>query len=174
MCSRTFGDALQRLGRYKQLTCPEEIRIQGTDQESSVEFFYVEARETQPEVLVDMLPSWILSVGRQGTEGQIAPLRLELSRSMVGKRPTLEDAAKELGLGSRTVQRRLTDAGITFQQLVEVTRRELARHYLKQRAVELNETAFLLGFEDANSFCRAFQVWEGTSPGEWRTRAWKE
>ena len=37
-------------------------------------------------------------------------------------------------------------------------------------AIELNETAFLLGFENANSFFRAFQVWEGTSPGEWRTR----
>ena len=93
-----------------------------------------------------------------------------LRRSLAGKRPTLEDVAKELGLGTRTLQRRLTDAGITFQQLVEETRRELAHHFLKQRAVELNETAFLLGFEDANSFYRAFQIWEGTSPGEWRAR----
>ena len=89
---------------------------------------------------------------------------------MAGKRPTLEDIAKELGLGPRTLQRRLTDVGLNFQQLVEDTRRELARHFLKQRAVELNETAFLLGYEDANSFYRAFQEWEGTSPGEWRTR----
>ncbi len=248
MCSRTFGDALQRLGRYKQLTCPEEIRIHRTAQEAAVEFYYVEARETQPEVLVDMLLSWILSVGRQGTEGQITPLRLELIRPvkhralleshfgcrvrfkadrnalvfrnsdldrpfvthneellavigtqldselkarhasnsvgdqvkqtlrqlLAGKRPTLQDVAQELGLSARTLQRRLTDSGITFQQVVEETRRELARHYLKQRAVELNEAAFLLGFADANSFFRAFQNWEGTSPGEWRTRAWKE
>jgi AraC-like DNA-binding protein len=93
-----------------------------------------------------------------------------LSRSMAGKRPTLEDVAKELGLGARTLQRRLTDAGLSFQQVVEDTRRELAHHFLKQRAVELNETAFLLGFEDANSFFRAFQIWEGISPGEWRAR----
>ncbi|MCW5552183.1 MAG: AraC family transcriptional regulator [Verrucomicrobiae bacterium] len=244
MCSRTFGDALQRLGRYKQLTCPEEIRLHRTDQEAAVEFYYVEARETQPEVLVDMLLSWILSVGRLGTGDQFAPLRLELMRPakhralleshfgcrvrfkadrnalvfrssdldrpfvthneellnvigsqldselqarhasnsvgeqvkqtlrqlLAGKRPTLQDVAKELGLSARTLQRRLTDSGITFQQVVEETRRELARHYLKQRAVELNEAAFLLGFEDANSFFRAFQHWEGTSPGEWRTR----
>jgi AraC-like DNA-binding protein len=89
---------------------------------------------------------------------------------MAGKRPSLQDVAQELGLSARTLQRRLTDAGITFQELVEETRRELARHYLKQRNVELNEAAFLLGFEDANSFFRAFQGWEGTSPTEWRER----
>jgi hypothetical protein len=49
-------------------------------------------------------------------------------------------------------------------RLIEETRRELARHYLKQRTVELNETAFLLGFEDANSFFRAFQVGKELRP----------
>src|SRR5256885_4501865 len=80
MCSRTFGDALQRLGRYKKLTCPEEIRVEKKDQEASVEFFYLETKESQPDVLVDMMLSWILSVGRQGTDGQIRPLRVELAR----------------------------------------------------------------------------------------------
>ncbi len=244
VCSRTFGDALQRLARYKQLTCPEEIRVYRKAQETSVEFFFVEAKEAQPDIMVDIGLSWILCVGRRGSDGEITPLRLELTRpvkhrallerhfgcrvrfkadrnalvfrssdldhpfvthneelvtmigtqldselkaqnasvnvggqvkdavrrSLAGKRPTLRDVAQELGMSARTLQRRLTDAGITFQQLVEDTRRELARHYLKQRAVELNEAAFLLGFEDANSFFRAFQVWEGISPTEWRER----
>jgi AraC-like DNA-binding protein len=93
-----------------------------------------------------------------------------LRRSLAGRRPTLKEVAQELGLGARTLQRRLTGAGFTFQQLVGDIRRELARHYLKQSAVELNEAAFLLGFEDANSFYRAFQEWEGTSPGDWRAQ----
>ncbi len=244
VCSRTFGDALQRLARYKQLTCPEEIRVHRKAEEASVEFFFIEAREAQPDIMVDLGLSWILCVGQRGSDGEITPLRLEvtrpvkhrallerhfgcrvrfnsdrnalvfrssdldhpfvthneelvamlgtqldselkaqnasvnvgqqvkdaLRRSLAGKRPTLRDVAQELGLSARTLQRRLTDAGITFQQLVEETRRELARHYLKQRSVELNEVAFLLGFEDANSFFRAFQAWEGTSPTEWRER----
>src|ERR1700736_5545523 len=45
---------------------------------------------------------------------------------------------------------------------------ELAQHYLLHSSLELNETAYLLGYEDANSFFRAFHQWEGTSPGEWR------
>jgi len=247
VCSRSFGDALQRLARYKQLTCPEEIRVHRKAQETSVEFFFIEAKEAQPDIMVDLGLSWILGVGRRGTDGEITPLRLELTRPvkhrtllerhfgcrvrfkadrnalvfrssdlnrpfvthnaelltvigthleselkarnasvtvgeqvkqilrrlLAGKRPTLQDVAQELGLSARTLQRRLTDAGITFQHLVEETRRELARHYLKQHAVELNEAAFLLGFEDANSFFRAFHEWEGTSPSEWRTCAWK-
>jgi AraC-like DNA-binding protein len=244
VCSRSFGDALQRLARYKQLTCPEEIRVHRKAQETSVEFFFVEAKEAQPDIMVDLGLSWILNVGRRGTDGEITPLRLELtrpakyrallerhfgcrvrfkadrnalvfrssdldrpfvthneelvtvigaqldselkarnasvtvgeqvkqtvSRLLAGKRPTLRDVAQELGMSARTLQRRLTDAGITFQQLVEDTRRELARHYLKHSSVELNEAAFLLGYEDANSFFRAFQIWNGTSPGAWRER----
>jgi len=244
VCSRSFRDALQRLARYKQLTCPEEIRVHTEGGEAFVEFFYLQAEEVQPDVLVDLCLSWILSVGRRGTDDQIRTLRLELTRPvqhrelleshfgcrvrfkagrnalvfrssdldrpfttyneellkvlgaqlenelqarnassdvgeqvrhalrrfLVGKRPTLEDVAQQIHLSVRTLQRRLTDVGITFQQLVEDTRRELARHYLKQSTVEINETAYLLGYEDANSFFRAFHGWEGTSPGEWRTR----
>jgi AraC-like DNA-binding protein len=93
-----------------------------------------------------------------------------LRRLLAGNRPKLQDVAQELGMSARTPQRRLTDAEITFQQLVEETRRELARHYLRQSSVELNDAAFLLGFKGANSFFRAFHGWEGISPGEWRTR----
>src|SRR3989440_9813653 len=39
MCSRNFADALERLGRYKKLTCPEEIRVEKSAQEAAVEFF---------------------------------------------------------------------------------------------------------------------------------------
>jgi AraC-like DNA-binding protein len=93
-----------------------------------------------------------------------------LRRSLAGKRPTLQNFAHELGMSTRTLQRRLGDTKSSFQDLMEEARRELARHCLKQSTVELNEAAYLLGYEDVNSFFRAFQLWEGTSPGEWRTR----
>src|SRR5262245_22001779 len=91
-----------------------------------------------------------------------------LKQLLAGQRPAIQDLARELHLSTRTLQRRLTDQGITFQRLLDEARRELARHYLLHSSRELNETAYLLGYEDANSFFRAFQHWEGTSPGQWR------
>ena len=91
-----------------------------------------------------------------------------LQRSLAGKRPTLPLVAPMLGMSSRTLQRRLSSEGLTFQELVEETRSELALHYLQRGTIELNEVAFLLGYGDTNSFFRAFQRWQGTTPGEWR------
>jgi len=92
-----------------------------------------------------------------------------LKKFLAGQRPRLEDVARELRVSVRTLQRRLLAEQITFQSLVEEARREMAQHYLLKSSLELNETAYLLGYEDPNSFIRAFHKWEGTSPGEWRS-----
>jgi AraC-like DNA-binding protein len=91
-----------------------------------------------------------------------------LKKLLAGQRPRLEHVAAELRISTRTLQRRLLAERLTFQNLTEEARRELARHYLLKSSLEMNETAYLLGYEDPNSFFRAFHRWEGQSPGEWR------
>jgi AraC-like DNA-binding protein len=82
--------------------------------------------------------------------------------------------AKELGVSIRTLQRRITEEGTSFRQLVSDARRDLAKQYLLDPSLELAETACLLGYENPNSFFRAFREWEGTTPSEWRDarRGW--
>ena len=91
-----------------------------------------------------------------------------LKRLVAGQRPAIEDLAKEFNMSARTLQRKLATDGFSFQQLLEEARRELAHHYLLHSSLELTETAYLLGFENSNSFFRAFQNWEGVSPAKWR------
>ena len=91
-----------------------------------------------------------------------------LRSRLAGQQPTVHAIASELHMSARTLQRRLADEGMHFQQVVEAVRRELARQYLTGSSLELNEIAFLLGYEEASSFHRAFRHWEGTSPGQWR------
>src|SRR5258707_199288 len=94
-----------------------------------------------------------------------------LMRLLGGRSPEIHDVAKELGMSCRTLQRRITAEQTTFRRLISDARRELARYYLLQPALELAEVACLLGYEDSNSFFRAFREWEGTTPSEWR-RGW--
>ena len=89
---------------------------------------------THNEELVTVLGMHLESElnSRKASANVSEQVKKTLRRLLAGNRPTLQDVAHELGMSARTLQRRLGDAGITFQQLVEETRRELARHYLKQ------------------------------------------
>jgi AraC-like DNA-binding protein len=95
-------------------------------------------------------------------------VRGAIQQKLTGRRPTIEDIADTLHVSSRTLQRRLQDEGSNFQRVLEDARRHLARHYLNNPLLELNEAAYLLGYEDANSFVRAFRTWEGVPPARWR------
>lgn len=95
-------------------------------------------------------------------------VRASIQRKLVGQRPRIQEIARDLRISSRTLQRRLQDAGFSFQQVLEQSRHQLARHYLNNPVLELTEAAYLLGFEDANSFVRAFRTWEGVPPARWR------
>ena len=79
--TRSFRDAIQRLARYKQLTCPEEICLVCQGDRCAVRFQWLLAVESEPAVLIDACFAWILAIGRRGTDGPITPLRLELMRS---------------------------------------------------------------------------------------------
>jgi AraC-like DNA-binding protein len=248
LSSSTFRDAVERAGRYKELTCPEEIRLVGRGPECRVQFRFPLARHIVPTVLLDFCFSWLVALGRLGTGGPLAPRRVELDRPafsriasrtayeahfrcrvtfnadvdalvfdavdlerpfrthngellamlapqldaelarqrgaidvtepakgtikqlLAGRRPELAEVARELGVSRRTLQRRLTDEGVSYQQVLEQARRELASHYLLRSRLDLSEIGYLLGYEDANSFFRAFHHWEGEPPSRWRDR----
>ena len=95
------------------------------------------------------------------TADRVRAVLLEL---LPGNAATIEKAAERLGLSKRTLQRRLEEEGENFRTLVNRVRESLARHYLANTTMSGAEIAFLLGFEDPNSFYRAFQLWTGQTP----------
>ena len=74
------------------------------------------------------------------------------------------DVASRLALSPRTLQRHLRTEGTSFQQVLDSLREELARHYLTTSEYSSGQIAFLLGYEDPNSFFRAFRAWTGQTP----------
>jgi AraC-like DNA-binding protein len=238
----SFGVALQRLARYKRLTCPEQIMLAPEQGDYLVRFDWPWPGHAAPSAFLDNAFALAVSLGRRGTADAINPRRVEFRRDklelgpytafyrcevrlgaerdaliydtdvaahpfeiynpevfrllgpgleqeltlqaarqtlidrvksvlkklLAGQRPNIRQVARELKMSPRTLQRRLAEDGVTFQQLLSESRRELAVHYLRESQLGLGEVSYLLGYEDSNSFFRAFQNWEGMSPGQWR------
>ena len=243
LCSETLGEAMEQIGRYKQLTCPEELVQQRGHGEWTLRFRFLMTNQPEPPVLIQAGFAYLLSIARHGTENKgFSPLRLDLADNnppmkqikqlfgcpviagaqqntmvlreadsalifvtrnpelfevlapqldqelresrnadsfvdrvrlaiqdkLTGKRPAIEDIAAVLRLSPRTLQRRLQNDGYSYQRVLEEARRHLARHYLIHSHLDLNDAAFMLGYNDAASFVRAFRAWEGLPPARWR------
>jgi AraC-like DNA-binding protein len=240
--SATLREALERMGKYKRLVCPEEVLVEITKGEARVRFHWTLADGDPPRLLVDGTFASVLAVARRGTQKHIAPVRVELARRreharmferhfgcdirfdapvdllvlsegalaepfvthnadllalllpgldaelaehdrgrsladdvrlalrrrMCGGRPSIDRIARDLRLSARTLQRRLGKAGTTYQQLLDEVRHHSARLLLARTDLDASEVAFLLGFEELNSFTRAFHGWEGTTPTRYR------
>lgn len=82
--------------------------------------------------------------------------------------PTLSQIAAQLGIGARTIQRRLSDQGHSFQRVVDMARKDLARRLLRETDYSLAEVAFLTGFSEQSGFTRAFKRWAGQTPRSYR------
>jgi AraC-like DNA-binding protein len=98
-------------------------------------------------------------------------VRIQISQSLSQGVPAVSDVAAQFGMSGRTLQRRLSARGYSFQKLVDEARRELAERLLKETSYPLAEVAFLTGFSEQSAFNRAFKRWAGQTPRSFRLDA---
>ncbi len=98
-------------------------------------------------------------------------VKTQISRALSEGVPNISDIASELAMSGRTLQRKLSDQGHSYQSLVDDARRELAEQLLKQSQHSLANIAFLTGFSEQSSFNRAFKRWAGQTPRSYRLAA---
>jgi AraC-like DNA-binding protein len=83
--------------------------------------------------------------------------------------PAAEEVAAQLGMSLRTLHRRLSDSGLSYQAIIDDLRRSLAVEFLQNTRLQIEQVAERVGFADAVSFRKAFRKWTGHSPGHYRT-----
>lgn len=82
--------------------------------------------------------------------------------------PKLSRIASELKIGARTLQRRLSEQGYSYQNVVDMAQKDLAQRLLRETDYGLAEVAFLTGFAEQSGFTRAFKRWAGQTPRSYR------
>lgn len=103
-----------------------------------------------------------------GLSANLSDVRQALHRIADDGAYTVEALASEVGVSSRTLQRRAREEGTTVKQLLDEHREQRARHLLEERRLTIDDVAFLLGYSDERSFARAFKRWTGSTPAGYR------
>jgi len=94
-------------------------------------------------------------------------VKLELRRRP-GVFPGIEQVADKLAMSSRTLRRKLAQHDVQFQDLLDMTRQEVAQDYLTNTNLNIQQIAEYCGFHDPHNFSKAFKRWLGVSPSEYR------
>ena len=76
------------------------------------------------------------------------------------------EIARQLGVSQRTLARRLSQEGLTFSELLDNLRSDLANRHLADRDLAISQIAWLLGYHDVGAFSHAFKRWTGKAPGQ--------
>ena len=87
-----------------------------------------------------------------------------------GEFPTIEQAAEQLNLSTRTLRRRLKEEGCSFRELLNEVRFQMARDYLTETRLPLSEISWLLGYTEPGNFSHAFNRWCGLTPRAYRNQ----
>lgn len=99
-------------------------------------------------------------------------LRDQIKRAVLALLPTgkcrLYEVAELIELSPRVLQKRLHKQGLRFSQILTQARLEMAKQHLQYSDINLTELTLNLGFEEPAVFSRAFKLWTGSSPRQWR------
>jgi AraC-like DNA-binding protein len=98
-------------------------------------------------------------------------VRSVLRTALLTDRADADHIASLFSIHRRTLNRRLNEDGISFKDLVEEQRYEIARQSLLDTDLQVGDIAALLGYADASAFTRAFRRWSGAAPAQWRSEA---
>lgn len=109
-----------------------------------------------------------IELRRTDTNDPVAAIRLHVAENLESGTPTLASEADRLGMSSRTLQRRLTEAGTSMQAILDEGRKEMAMRLLLETNLTLSSIGFKLGFSAPAAFTRSAIRWFDMTPSEYR------
>lgn len=158
---QTYGETFGCQVRFNQQASGILVRSDMLDQPLP------QANEKLLHTLLDYATQTILELdSNQSVTEQVKDLlRLMLKETP----PSSTLIAEKLGMGNRTLQRKLLEEGTHYKDVLNELRLELALHYLKNTRLSLETIAEKLGYAEARSFYRSFKQWTGRTAGSYRS-----
>ena len=154
----SFFGVTPKVGTRNILTISKEDALRPfiSQNDAMWEYFKPELRRRLSELDVD--------------DTYAARVRSALIELLPAGEGNIEAVSRKLKCSKRTLQRKLKEEDTTFQKQLNHTRELLARHYLENSDMVMDDIAYLLGYQDLTSFVRAFHIWTGMTISEYRKK----
>lgn len=151
---------------------PQEDGFECVYQAAALGFEFPEALADRPSTLSDpQLYRHVCQAGDEELEklkGSISARVRQLLHANQPRWPSLDQMADMVSMSRRTLLRKLESEKISYQQLLDEARNELACWYLRQSRLPLGHVAEKIGFSDQTNFSRSFKRWKGYTPKDYR------
>jgi len=148
-----------------------EVRVNGSWAGVALprEAMNIPLRRRDP-ILREMLEQQAAPVasGLPEIDGGALDVRRAISSRLAKGQTDIDVIARDLGTSSRTLQRRLSSAGVSYQDLLDHVRRDAAERYIGSTPLSIGEIAYLLGYSEPAAFHRAFKRWHDVTPQAFR------
>jgi len=156
-----FGCEVRVNGSWAGLAIPREVMT-------------ISLRRRDP-ILREMLEQQAgpVATAMPESDGGALDVRRALSARLTKGQPDIDVVARDLGTSTRTLQRRLASAGLSYQQLLDEVRRDSAERYIARTHLSIGEIAYLLGYSEPAAFHRAFKRWHDVTPQSFREQRQK-
>lgn len=122
------------------------------------EFIYMQCEKKIDEILGSLH-------SKNNLSGKVR--HLLLSRSF-NDMPSIIEVADSLYMVERTLRYQLTKEKTSFRKILNEVKSELAKRYLRESDLSIQEIAFSLGYTHTQNFYRAFSKELGTTPEQYR------
>jgi AraC-like DNA-binding protein len=103
-------------------------------------------------------------------ESVVLDVRRVLASRVGGGDTRIQAIARTLATSARSLQRRLAAAGVSYQELLDLARKDSAERYLTDSSLSIAEVAYVLGYSEPAAFTRAFRRWNEETPQAFRHR----
>lgn len=132
--------------------------------------------KAKPSSLKQFISEYLNRLSEAAPQTTEEQLRATLQRMIPLGQCKIEQVCSVLGVQKRTLQRRLREQSLSFQQVLMEERKQLALHYLSETHISISQLSLLLGFSETAVFSRCFKEWTGSSPSQYlkaQQKRWK-
>lgn len=118
--------------------------------------------------IIALLGGLVQSMGQRQTRCLRQQVEAAIESLLESGEANVDRISRELGMSRQTLYRRLKAEDVTFEEVFNAKRRQLAMRYLRLDGISVKGAAYKLGFSDPAAFSRAFKRWTGFSPSQVR------